>query len=95
MCEKFTADKMVLDGKYKELKNNTKDVESTLKKQISEIQKEKAVSDEKSIHLENKIREIEEKRLTEMTLLQVELNKNKDTLEALKKKTSDEIYQLK
>jgi hypothetical protein len=64
--EKFQSDRSQIEQKYEKLKKSSRELETNLQKQLVELDKEKAIDQEKYINLEQKLKEIEAKRTSEL-----------------------------
>jgi hypothetical protein len=84
--EKLTADKESLERKLEARKVALKDIESRTSRQITVLEKERAVLQEKTINLETKSSEMHERLTQEIVALQAQL-KDRTSVEARDRQT--------
>lgn len=66
-----------------------------MRRQMSELMKEKAVLEERACNAETKLRDSEEKKSGEAQQLQLELFRQREAMEALRKRQGEELTQLR
>lgn len=85
---KATNDKKNYEEKIEKLKASSVETESTLRREISEISKAKAIDEQKIEFLEKKLNDTETKRVSEVEYLN-------EQLKTIKEKLNNEREQLK
>lgn len=64
--EKYQSERQLVEQKYEKLKKTSRETEVNLQKQLVELDKEKAIDQEKYINLEQKLKDTEIKARSEV-----------------------------
>ena len=85
----------MLEQKYEKIKKNFKDVEADYNKQLSQIEKERAIVQEKLLNSESKRLELESKLSSEKDLYQSQISQLKEYHQAEKSKLQSDYEKFK
>lgn len=93
--QSLVDEKALLESKFSGLKKQSKESESTAYKKLNELEKEKAIGQEKLTFLEGRLKEAEYRFVAETEQLKEQLGKSRDITGAEKKGFISEIEKLK
>jgi len=92
---KLKKDKEMIEEKYEKLRKDVKESEQKLRNQVLELSTTRSSLEEKVTNLEFKNKEIEDRRVTESSMLQKELSKIRDSTSVELERLSSELKMTK